>query len=282
MSDADAEGLTDTRQSDPLATFNTRRRRGVRVTSAAAIALGLALAGGAVAGATTSTSPSTSSGPSAADHRPPMGGSPPAAVGTVVSVGTGTFTLTTSDNTTVTVNVGSTTTYRDAGVTTPTIANVTVGEHVAVFGIDTSNVVTATSVAIGNPSGGGPGGPGGPAGSPPAAVGTVASVGSGTFTLTTKDNTTVTVNVGTATTYRDAGVTTPTIANVTVGEHVAVFGTDTSNVVTATSVAIGDPPSGGPGGNGPSGSGGPGGPDGHGGSPPSGGWSGSSSTSTSG
>ncbi len=43
-------------------------------------------------------------------------------------------------------------------------------------------------------------------------------------------------------------MTTPTLANVTVGEHVAVFGTDTSNVVTATSVAIGDPPSGGPGG----------------------------------
>src|ERR1700726_946423 len=128
MSDADPEGLTNTKQSDPLATFNTKRRRGVRVTSAAAIALGLALAGGAVAGATTSTTPSTSSGPSTADHRPPMGGSPPAAVGTA-------------------------TTYRDAGVTTPTLANVTVGEHVAVFGTDTANVVTATSVAIGAPPG---------------------------------------------------------------------------------------------------------------------------------
>ena len=39
MSDEDAEGLIDTRPSDPLATFNTRRRRGVRVTSAAAVAL---------------------------------------------------------------------------------------------------------------------------------------------------------------------------------------------------------------------------------------------------
>src|SRR6202521_123021 len=182
MSDEDAEGLIDTRPSDPLATFNTRRRRGVRVTSAAAVALGLVLAGGSVAGATTSSTPSTASGPSTPDHRPPFGGSPPAAVGTVASVGTGTFTLTTQDNTTVTVNVGTTTTYRDSGVTTPTIANVTVGEHVAVFGTDTSNVVTATSVAIGDPPGGGPGGHG-PGGSPPAAVGTVASVGTGTFTL---------------------------------------------------------------------------------------------------
>jgi endonuclease YncB( thermonuclease family) len=199
-------------------------------------------------------------------------------VGTVASVGTGTFTLTTKDNTTVTVNVGTTTTYRDAGVTTPTLANVTVGEHVAVFGTDSADVVTATSVAIGEPPSGGPGG-NGPGGSPPAAVGTVASVGTGTFTLTTKDNTTVTVNVGTTTTYRDAGVTTPTLANVTVGENVAVFGTDTADVVTATSVALGEPPSGGPGGHGP---GGPGGPEGPGGPPPSGGGNGSSSTSTSG
>ncbi|HEY5097588.1 MAG TPA: hypothetical protein VII46_06035 [Acidimicrobiales bacterium] len=166
MSDADPEGLTDTKQSDPLATFNTKRRRGVRVTSAAAIALGLALAGGAVAGATTSTPSSTSSGPSTADHRRPMGGSPPAAVGTVASVGSDSFTLTAQDSTTVTVNVGTATTYRDAGVTTPTLANVTVGEHVAVFGTDTANAVTATGVAIGDPPGGGPGGhgPGGPGG----------------------------------------------------------------------------------------------------------------------
>ncbi len=195
---------------------------------------------------------------------------------------TDTFTLTTQDKTTVTVNVGSTTTYRDPSVTSPTLANVTVGEHVAVFGTDTSNVVTATSVAIGDPPSGGkgaPGGPGGPGGSPPAAMGTVASVGADTFTLTTQDKTTVTVNVGSTTTYRDPSVTSPTLANVTVGEHVAVFGTDTSNVVTATSVAIGDPPSGGKGGPGGRGSGGPGG---RGGTPPSGGWGESSSSSTSG
>jgi hypothetical protein len=131
------------------------------------------------------------------------------------------------------------------------MANVTVGEHVAVFGTDTSNVVTATSVAIGEPPAGGKGGPGGPGGSggaAPAAVGTVTSVGDGTFTLTAQDGTAVTVNVSTTTTYLDAGVTSPTVANVTVGEHVAVFGTDTSNVVTATSVAVGEPPAGGKGG----------------------------------
>ena len=279
MSDLEDAGLMQSTATDPIAAFSQRRRRGVVVTSAAAIALGLALAGGGVAAASTApTSTSGSSGSSSTAGRPPMGGSPPAAMGTVASVGDNTFTLTTQDKTTVTVNVSSTTTYRDPSVTSPTLANVTVGEHVAVFGTDTSNVVTATSVAIGDPHSGGPGGPGGP-GSPPAAMGTVASVGDNTFTLTTQDKTTVTVNVSSATTYRDPSVTSPTLANVTVGEHVAVFGTDTSNVVTATSVAIGDPPSGGRGGPGGKGSGGPGG---HGGTPPSGGWAESSSGSTSG
>jgi preprotein translocase subunit YajC len=179
-------------------------------------------------------------------------------MGTVKSVGDGTFTITSQDGTTVTVDVGSSTTYQDPGVTSPTIANVTVGEHVAVFGTDTSNTVTATSVAIGNPPNGGMGGKGGPqggpSGSPPAAMGTVESVGDGTFTITSPDGTTVTVDVGSSTTYRDPGVTSPGIANVTVGEHVAVFGTDTSTTVTATSVAIGNPPNGGMGGPGPRGS----------------------------
>ncbi|HWE69663.1 MAG TPA: hypothetical protein VG205_04840, partial [Acidimicrobiales bacterium] len=61
-----------------------------------------------------------------------------------------------------------------------------------------------------------------------------------------------------STTYRDREVTSPTLANVTAGEMVAAFGTDTSNTVTATSVEIGAP--GGPGGHGGPGGGGPGGP----------------------
>jgi hypothetical protein len=49
----------------------------------------------------------------------------------------------------------------------------------------------------------------------------------------------VTVNVTSATTYRDRGVTAPSFTNVTVGSHVAVVGADTSNTVAATSVLIG-------------------------------------------
>jgi hypothetical protein len=46
-------------------------------------------------------------------------------------------------------------------VTSPTLANVTVGETVAAFGTEASGTVTATSVDIGTP-GGGPGRDGGP------------------------------------------------------------------------------------------------------------------------
>ena len=278
MTDQDVTGLTPELDADPFPAFSQTRRRGVRVTTAAAVALALALSGGAVAGASSTTPGSTStssSGTPGWGARPPGGGCPPVAVGTVKTVGDDTFTLTDQSGTTVTVDVSSSTTYRDPGVTSPTIANVTVGEHVAVFGTERSALVNATSVAIGDPPAGGKGGPGGSGhtggppgagGSPPVAVGTVKTVGDDTFTLTDQSGTTVTVDVSSSTTYRDPGVTSPTIADVTVGEHVAVFGTESSAVVTATSVGIGGPPTGGP--SWPGGPGGPGGSGRKGGTPP--------------
>ncbi len=255
MTNGDEEGLENP-VADRRGAWTGRRRRAVRVASVAGLALGLAAGGSAVAGATTSGSSganSTSTGQPPTGGMPPNGGSPPAVVGTVATVGSNSFTVKAKDGSTVTVDVSSSTTYRDRDVTSPTLANVTVGEMVAAFGTETSNTVTATSVDIGGP--GGPGGHGGPGGSPPAAVGTVATVGSNSFTIKTKDGTTVTVDVSSSTTYRDRDVTSPTLANVTVGEMVAAFGTETSNTVTATSVDIGGP-------------GGPGGHGGPGGSPP--------------
>jgi hypothetical protein len=76
-------------------------------------------------------------------------------------------------------------------------------------------------------------------GTPPAAAGTVASVGTSTFTLNGRDGSTVTVDVTSSTTYKDQAVTSPSFANVTVGEMVSVEGTTASGVVTATSVTIG-------------------------------------------
>ena len=76
----------------------------------------------------------------------------------------------------------------------------------------------------------------------PTAAGTVKSVGDGSFAVTRRDGTTVTVLVDTTTDYFGAGVPSPTMANVKVGEHIAVFGIDRSELVTADRVAIGRPP----------------------------------------
>ncbi len=173
MSDTDAQTPGTRTGSDPVASFSQRRRRGVKVTTAAAVALGLALGGGAMAAAATPSSSSSGSASGSTGHpgRPPGGGTPPVAVGTVKSVGTDTFTLTTRDGTVVTVDVGKTTTYRDPGTTTSTFADVTVGEHVAVFGSESSDTVTATSVGIGNPPAGGLPGGSGPGGRGPGAKG---------------------------------------------------------------------------------------------------------------
>ena len=245
---------TEQATEDPFAVLH-KRRRGVWVTTAAVCALGLAVAGGAAAGAATGSSTSSTTTPGHSGYsggRPSFGGTPPAAFGTVKTVGSNTFTLTTHDGTTVTVDVSSSTTYADPSVTSPTFSTIKVGDHVAVFGTDASNTVTATKVTIGGPDGhGGPGGSGdhdGFGGTPPAAFGTVKTVGPNTFTLTTHDGTTVTVDVSSSTTYKESGKSSASLADVTVGAQVVVFGSDASNTVTATSVGIGGP------GKGPSGS----------------------------
>ena len=140
----------------------------------------------------------------------------------------------------VTVNVTpGTTTYRDPKVTSPGFGNISKGEMVSVQGTTASDVVSATSVSIGFGGFGAFGGGFGH-GTPPAAAGTVESVGTGTFTVKESSGTIVTVNVtpGT-TTYRDPKVTSPGFGNISKGEMVSVQGTTASDVVSATSVSIG-------------------------------------------
>ena len=155
--------------------------------SAAALAVVLMAGAGTVAVAQAATPPAPPTAPrpppraalpAIVEAIPVRGGmwgnrTPPAAAGTVASVGTGTFTLNARDGTSVTVDVTSSTTYKDPKVTSPSFADVTVGEMVSVQGTTASGVVTATSVLIGF---GWPGGLFGP-GTPPAAAGTVESVG---------------------------------------------------------------------------------------------------------
>ena len=101
-------------------------------------------------------------------------------MGTVLSVdaASGSFTLQSPAGTTYTVDVSASTTYREPGQASPSLKDVTKGDHVAVVGTLSSTTVTANTVLIGGP--GGPMGPGlggrgahgyGPAGARSGSVG---------------------------------------------------------------------------------------------------------------
>lgn len=81
-----------------------------------------------------------------------------------------------------------------------------------------------------------------PHGTPPVAEGTVVEVAADGFTLTTRDGTTVTVDVSSSTSYMEFGTSSTSLGAVTVGSHVTVFGAQGSDAVTATRVGIGLPP----------------------------------------
>ena len=159
-----------------------RSRKGLRVATTAGMALGLTVVGAGAAGAATNGTGSPHA------HHTGMPGSNgsngrgrPAVSGTVATVGANSFTVTTRSGSTLTVDVTDATTYRDPGVTSPSFANVKVGETVVVFGTETSGTVAATSVGIGTSAGPGgsfsgrpasrpggrPGGSGGRAGARP-------------------------------------------------------------------------------------------------------------------
>ena len=141
------------------------------------------------------------------------------------------FTITTGDpSVTVTVNLSSNPTYREPGFSTPSVTNIMAGDRVSVSGTqDGTNTVTATYVDL------------------PRAMdfGTVAtapaSATATTFTITTTGRTsaTVIVTVTGTTTYRDPGVSSPTLADVVATANVLVIGTqEGTGAVTATSVFI--------------------------------------------
>ena len=135
--------------------------RWFRASGASALLVGFAAGGFGIASATThsgssSTTGTAKSGSGWGYRTGHMGGhhTPPAAAGTVESVGTNSsgvnfFTVKTHGGTTVTVDVNSSTTYKDQKVTSPSFANVTTGEMVSVEGTTASGTVTATSVLIG-------------------------------------------------------------------------------------------------------------------------------------
>jgi len=127
------------------------RHRTAKVLGAASVALGLAMGGAAVAGAVTSTGSTAAPTPGSAHFG--QRGTHPGAGGTVATVGTTSFTLTDRQGTTVTVDVSSATTYVDPGTTSPSLADVKVGNHVFAVGTAASGTVTATKVFIGGAGG---------------------------------------------------------------------------------------------------------------------------------
>ncbi|MGB7050768.1 MAG: hypothetical protein WBG41_04300, partial [Acidimicrobiales bacterium] len=62
------------------------------------------------------------------------------------------------------------------------------------------------------------------------------SVGSDSFVVASSQGGTSTIEVTASTTYQDEGVAGASLANVTVGEHVAVMGSSDAGTVTAASV----------------------------------------------
>jgi hypothetical protein len=144
--------------------------------------------------------------------------------GTVSSPTTsGGFTLLSAKGVTLTVEVSSATVYREPGARSGAQPEVLAGDKVRVVGTEpTPGTLDATLVLV------------------PLvrAAGTVASVGTGSFVLTLTAST-LTVNVTSATVYREPTVHQASFANVLAGEKVAVTGTQAgTGTIDATTVMV--------------------------------------------
>ena len=107
----------------------------------------------------------------------------------------------------------------------------------------TSSSASATPAASSSPAGGSGAGSGSNARSGPAAggtVGTVSSVSSSGFTLTTTTGQKVTIKEASSTTY-EKGTSAATVSAVTTSEPVLVLGTTDSTTITATQVIVQTP-----------------------------------------
>ncbi len=167
------------------------------------------------------------------------GSQKPAAAGIVQGNPTGDqFTIETRGATPYTVQVSSGTggtTYYERGVSDPSLSNVTAGELVCVFGTVSGSTITATTVVIhndfrhGNAAGG--------------TVQATPGTGATSFTIQTRDDVVVTVDVTANTHYFERGSGQVTLSAVLQGDLVGVFGTPSgTNTITALAVLIAAPP----------------------------------------
>jgi hypothetical protein len=145
----------------------------------------------------------------------------PTAAGTVASVSGSTITVTLRDGSTQKVTVTSSTTYELAGAAATKDAVVAGAQILAKGTLGSDGTLTATSVRV----------------APAVTGGTVKETGASSITLTVRDGSTVVVKVSSATTYQVSGITSPTLADVKVGDVVMASGTrNADGSLTATIV----------------------------------------------
>ena len=168
----------------------------------------------------------------------------PTASGTVTAVGSASVTITQFDGSSRTLALTGSTTYTEAGTSVSRSALV-VGVRISAQGtVDSAGNFTAAAVTI----------------APATVQGTVASKTATTIVVKTTAGKTVTIDVSSSTKYSVRGVSSPTLANVAVGDRIAAQGTlnaDGSLAATVVQAAPNDQP-------GFGGFGGPGGFGGHG------------------
>jgi hypothetical protein len=133
----------------------------------------------------------------------------PHVAGTVASVSGSTVTVTGRDGSTSKVVLTGSTTYQLAGEAATKDAVVAGSRIVARGTLASDGTLTASSVEV----------------APAGSAGTVKEKGTSSLTLTTRDGSTVVVKVTSSTTYEVAGVTTPTLADIDVGDVVMASGT---------------------------------------------------------
>ena len=197
-------------------------KRAVRLAVCLGLAAALPLASSGVASAAPKGGHGAHGAPSGKTS-PPGQGSRHVFTGTVSSPSGDSFMLLTAKGATLTVEVSSATAYREPTVRRASVADVLAGDKVRVVGTEpTPGTLDATLVLV------------------PAvrAAGTVASVGTSSFVLTLTAGT-LTVDVSSATVYREPTVHRASFADVLAGEKVAVTGTQAgTGTINATTVMV--------------------------------------------
>jgi hypothetical protein len=133
----------------------------------------------------------------------------PAVAGSVASISGSTVTVTQRGGGTSKVVLTGSTTYQVAGQAATKDAVVAGAQIVARGTLATDGTLTATSVQV----------------AAATTAGTVKEKSAGSLTLTTRDGSTVVVKVTSSTTYQVGGATSPTLADVKVGDVVMAAGT---------------------------------------------------------